>query len=266
MSWHGLLRDGVKLRGFDGGSGRSVIFQHGLGGDEAQVAENFPATGFRRLTLECRAHGQSEAGGPKGFSIGGFAGDVLAFAAERQVPRFAVGGISMGAAIALRIAAKQPRRVTALILARPAWSWEPAPQNMQVFAELARFLVDGGREAFEASATARLFAAEAPDNLASLRKFFDRPNPQLVSKLLAAIARDGPDLTELEVRSISVPTLVIGNAIDRVHPLPLARTLASLVPGARFAEIAPKARDKARHAAEFRAVVEDFLNHEGLLP
>ena len=52
-----------------------------------------------------------------------FADDVLAFADLRGVERFVVGGISMGAAIALRIAVRHPERVSGLVLARPAWLW-----------------------------------------------------------------------------------------------------------------------------------------------
>jgi pimeloyl-ACP methyl ester carboxylesterase len=263
MSWHRLMRGTAMLRGFDGGEGPAVVFQHGLGGDEAQVAEAFPPEGFRRLTLECRAQGQSEAGDPDGFSIPAFAEDVLAFAAARGLGRFAVGGISMGAAIALRIAVTAPERVSALILSRPAWTWDKAPENMQAFAILARYLAAGDRDGFERTDVARDFAVTAPDNLASLRKFFDVADRATTAKLLAAIASDGPRITEAEVRALDVPTLVIGNAVDRVHPLSHARLLAAAIPGARLVEVAPKVLDKPRHLAEFRAAVADFLHQQG---
>ena len=63
MSWSRLARDDAQLRVFDGGSGFPVVFQHGLGGDEAQVRGNFPGEpAVRRLTVECRAQGESSAG------------------------------------------------------------------------------------------------------------------------------------------------------------------------------------------------------------
>ena len=258
MSREFLWRNGLKLSGFDGGAGLPVVFQHGLGGDGAQVAEVFPP-GFRRLTLECRSHGASDDG--EQVSIAAFADDVLAFADHCGVERFAVGGISMGAAIALAIAVKVPRRVLALILARPAWTWGTAPDNMQVFADVARFLEEGGRDAFEATAIARRMAKEAPDNLASLRGFFERPGRARLPPLLKAIAADGPGVSELQVQAIRVPTLVIANAVDLVHPQSLARDLASAISGAQFVEIAPKATDRPRHVAEFRASVAEFLEH-----
>ena len=259
MSWHTLLRGGATLHGLDSGGGPVLIFQHGLGGDEAQVAEVMPATGLRRLTLDCRAQGRSETGDAAAFSIANFADDVIAFADSRGLARFAIGGISMGAAIALRIACLHPSRVSALILARPAWLWDRAPANMRVFAELAPFLARGDRAGFDGSPTAALLAREAPDNLASLRKFFDRPDGAMRAKLIAAISADGPGVTVDDIRTLGIPTLVLGNAIDWIHPLGHAHQLAALIPGARFAEIAPKATDKSRHAAEFKAAVSAFL-------
>jgi pimeloyl-ACP methyl ester carboxylesterase len=260
MSWHEIIRGGAKLSGVDTGEGRAVIFQHGLGGDEAQVSAHFPETGFRRLTLDCRAQGRSEASDPSQFSIQTFADDVLAFADSRSVQRFSVGGISMGAAIALNIAVNHPNRVTALILARPAWAWEKGPENMQPLAEVAAYLVGGGKEAFEKSDLGQRLAIEAPDNLASMLGFFDRPDLATTARLLSAIAADGPGVSREQAAAIKVPTLVIGNGLDLVHPMPLAQMLARQIPGAQYVEIAPKSLDKAVHAQEFKEAVRKFLS------
>lgn len=260
MSWFTLQRDDAALRGWDGGKGLPVIFQHGLGGDEAQVAEVFPdGQGIRRLTLECRGQGSSAPGNPAQHSIANFADDVLAFADSRGVDRFVIGGISMGAAIAMRITIKNPTRVMALILARPAWLWGAAPENMKPFVEVASYLRQRTFEDFESSVTAQRLARKAPNNLASLKKFFSAKDREATAALLAAIAGDGPGVNEAGVRAIAVPTLIIGHKIDAVHPLEFARTLASKIAGSQFVEITPKATDKPRHVAEFRANVAQFL-------
>jgi pimeloyl-ACP methyl ester carboxylesterase len=269
MSWFTLQRDKATLRGWDGGEGLPVIFQHGLGGDEAQVAEVFPdGERSRRLTLECRGQGKSGLGDPRGLSITNFADDVLAFADSRGVERFVIGGISMGAAIALRIAIRHPEKVRALILARPAWLWGAAPENMKPFIEVASYLRQRTVDDFEASATAQRLAREAPDNLLSLKKFFSVKDRSAIATLLKTIAADGPDVSEVEVRTIAVPTLIIGHKIDAVHPLEFAKTLASMIAGSQFVEITPKATDKPRHVADFRANVAQFLssNSKGNTP
>ena len=246
----------------DRGAGPAVVFQHGLGGDEAQVAEVFPdADGlWRRLTLDCRGQGKSPPDPESRYAIRTFAEDVLRLADERGVERFVAGGISMGAAIALHLAVHHPGRVTALILARPAWLFEAAPETMAPYAEVAGLLgTMDGLTTFNAGETALTLAVEAPGNLASLQGFFTRPNSEATAALLGAIAVDGPGITRAQAAALALPTLVIGHGRDLVHPLAYAEELAAIIPGARMVEITPKVTDAARHTEEFRTALRRFL-------
>ncbi len=240
----------------DTGAGLAVVFQHGLGADQAQCAEAFPRhPGLRRITLSCPARNV------RPFTIAGFAADVLAACDARGVHRFVAGGISMGAAIALHLAVRVPHRVLGLALVRPAWLWDAAPATMRPYAEVAAALrVHGrdGRAVFAASATAAHLASAAPDNLASLLGFFDRADPRAVADLLDDIAGDGPGVTPAEAGALRLPALVIGQARDEVHPLALARALADAIPGAGFAEVTAKGIDKARHLADLHARLGAF--------
>ena len=261
-----LDRDDAALRVFDTGQGRlPVVFQHGLGGDAAQVAQNFPdSPSYRRLTVECRAQGNSGAGTIRPFSIAMFADDVLAAADAAGIDRFVAGGISMGAAIALQLAARHPDRVLGLVLVRPAWAFDAAPQNMRPYVEVAELIlsrpISVARDIFAASATAARFRNEAPDNLASLLGFFARENANVFAEVMRAIANDGPGVTRAAAAGLALPTLVIGSGIDLVHPLAIAHSLADAIPNAAFAEVTPKATDKERHFAEIRAAIGSFLN------
>lgn len=260
-----LERDGLALRATDDGAGRPVVFQHGLGGSEAQVAEVFPeGAGLRRLTLACRGHDGSALGPERLLSIASFADDVLALANRCGIVRFVAGGISMGAAIALRLAVRHPDRVTALVLVRPAWAFEAAPPNMAPFVEVADLLrehpPEQARARFADGATARELERTAPDNFASLLGFFDRRPVADTVALLARLAVDGPGVSAAEAARIAAPTLVIGNGHDAVHPLATARLLAEAIPGGAFREVAAKAIDRGRHAAEVRAAIAGFCN------
>lgn len=256
---------GLKLHLDDAGQGaRPVLFQHGLCGAAAQPAEVFPVDQrWRRLTLECRGHGRSDTGDPAGFSIADFAADVIAMLEQSGLAPLVIGGISMGAAIASRIAAIRPGLVSGLVLARPAWIAESAPVNMQPNAEvgalLARLPAEEARRVFMASATAQRLAREAPDNLASLEGFFSRAPRHVTAELLTRISADGPCITREQLHAIPVPALVVGHERDAIHPLPLARELAELIPSARLVEITPKADDKARYARAFRQAMLSFL-------
>lgn len=261
-----MLRDDAALCVFDTGQGGlPVIFQHGLGGNEEQVAQNFPDSPFhRRLTVECRAHGDSGVGGKRPFSIAMFADDVLAAADAAGLDRFVAGGISMGAAIALRLASRHPDRVLGLVMVRPAWTFDAAPRNMCPYAEVAQLIhnrpLDKARDAFVASATAARFRSEAPDNLASLIGFFERENATIFTEVMQAIAADGPGVSRAAAGALAIPTLVIGCGLDLVHPLATARELAEIIPNAIFAEVTPKATDKDRHFAEIRVAIGGFLD------
>jgi len=259
--------DTAELAVHDHGKGLPVIFQHGLGGDEAQVAQTFPdRDGFRRITVECRGHGASPLGDKRPFSIRMFAEDVFSAARSRGIARPVVGGISMGAAIALHLAHHHADSVAALILVRPAWTFDARPANMAPIRMIASLLQehapDEARRRFAASETAADLRIHAPDNFASLLGYFDRPAASAFSAVLADIAADGPGVSQAEAAALAIPTLVIGNRQDAIHPLSSARTVAETIKGATFVEVTPKATDKVRHYAETRAAISHFLASE----
>ena len=205
-------------------------------------------TGFHRLSLECRGHGQSDAG--QSYSIASFADDVAAVIENIGTPVI-LGGISMGAAIATRIAVTKPHLVSALALIRPAWIAAAAPANLAPCAEVGRLIA--------AHQPAGTFATPtSPDNHASLTSFFARPQPSTAA-LLTQIAADGPGIAESDIAALKMPTVVMGCAEDFIHPLRLAHRLASLIPGAGFVDLPPKGRDKPAHIAALHAALTQFL-------
>lgn len=261
-----LLRAGLPLACFDaGGGGIPVLLQHGLCGSARQTAEAFPDDpALRLLTLDCRGHGESPAGPHEDLSIATFADDVIALIESQSLAPVALGGISMGAAIALRIAVLRPELVRALLLVRPAWVTGAAPTNMQPNAEvgalLRAHLPEQARAIFDRSATARRLATEAPDNLASLRGFFERQPLATTAELLTRISEDGPGVTQSQLNALRVPTLVVGSQADAVHPMACAHTLAAAIPQARVVEVTPKSTGRAAHFHELHAALAAFLH------
>ena len=254
----------IALSVVETGSGRPFVFQHGLCGDAAQPAQVFPADiGWQCLTMEARGHGSSEAGPAHELSIATFTRDLAGIIRSRGLLGPVVGGISMGAAISLRLAVKHRELVSALVLARPAWLTDRDPENMRPNAYVGRLLHDfsseDARARFEQSDTFRRLEIDAPDNLASLKGFFVRKPQATTSELLMRIAADGPGVSEDEIRRIDVPTLVIGHNRDVVHPIAHARRLAEWIPGSRFVEITPKAVDADAYRNDFRQALTSFL-------
>jgi pimeloyl-ACP methyl ester carboxylesterase len=254
-------RQGLKLNAVYGdGAGETVIFQHGLCGSAAQTHEAFPKDPrYRLATLECRGHGTSEAGDLKHFSIATFADDVASFVQKPSI----IGGISMGAAISLRLAVHKPELVKALIIARPAWFVDANPENgkpnVDVGELLRRLAPAEALHAFMASPIARKLADEAPDNLASLKSFFTREPIAITSALLRAIASDGPGVTTNDLAQIQVPTLIIATEQDYIHPMAHAEALHGAIPHSKLVRITPKGVDKSRYVSEFHATLLNFF-------
>ena len=257
-----LSRNSQRLAVHGGGdSGPTLVFQHGLCGDARQVAEAMAGLAPQRWTaLECLGHGGSDAGNAP--SIAGFADDVAALIETLPGP-VVLGGISMGSAIATRLAVTRPDLVRALVLVRPAWVADAAPANMapnaEVGALLARLPAAEARRVFAASPTAQRLAAEAPDNLASLMGFFDRAPQGQTARLLTMISADGPGITAVDLAALRLAVLVCATTEDAIHPAAHAEQLAGLIPGARLAHLPPKGRDKPTHMAALTAALTRFL-------
>jgi pimeloyl-ACP methyl ester carboxylesterase len=259
-----LVRDGLRLHVEDSGDGMPVVLQHGLCGDAAQPAELFPAdSGLRRITLECRGHGRSEAGDPEQFAIATFSDDVAALIETTGEAPVVLGGVSMGAAIALRLAVHRPELVGGLVLVRPAWVTAVGPDNMAPNAEvgglLATLPAEEAKARFLASDTARRLGVEAPDNLASLTSFFSRADPKTTAALLERISADGPGVSKEQLRALRIPTLIVGHGRDTIHPFAHAERLSELIPHARLVRVTPKTDDRDRYVADIRAALAAFL-------
>ena len=258
-------RDGCLLNYVDEGEGAPVLWQHGLGATQAQPAEAFPAPSqFRRITLECRGHADSELGAPEALSIQQFAEDALGLLDHLGVSRAVVGGISLGATIALRLAVHHPERVSGLIIARPAWSSESAPQRLKIYLDVAELLAQYGPEQglarLQASERYRLVMKESPDNAASMRSFFARDSASTVA-LLGRIPAQGPGVSREQMARLVLPTLVIANEGDYVHSIAMATEIAALIPGATLRIIPSKNAAGGAYVEAFRAALEEFLLH-----
>lgn len=257
--------DGLEFHYREAGSGTPFFFQHGLGADVDQpfglVA---PPPGVRLLAFDCRAHGRTRPlGEPAKIGLASFAGDLAALMDHLELAGGLVGGISMGAAVALNFALVYPDRLLGLVLSRPAWLDGPMPRNAGIFAEIARLLREHGpakgRELFEQSGAYHQMRRESPDCAASLVGQFHQPRAQETAVRLERIPWDAPCHDLAELQRIAVPTLVLANREDPIHPFEFGQRLAQAIPGAQFKELAPKSVSLERHREDVQAAVAEFL-------
>lgn len=257
-----LNRDGLRLAVHGGGTaGPALVFQHGLCGDARQVVEAMAGLAPQRWAcVECPGHGSSDMAPDPG--IARFARDVAGLIETLPGP-VVLGGISMGAAIACHLAVRRPELVRGLVLVRPAWVMDAAPQNMapnaEVGALISRLPAEEALRVFVGSATARRLKSDAPDNLASLTGFFERTPQADTARLLTTISADGPGVTQAELEALRLPTLVCATTEDAIHPAAHAQSLARLIPQARLVDLPPKGRDKPAHLAAMALAMRQFL-------
>jgi len=236
-----------------------------LGADVAQPFGLFrPPGGIRLISFDCRAHGRTRpVGPPEKISLTAFADDLLGLLDHLHIEKAVVGGISMGAAVALNFASLHPDRLLGLVLHRPAWLDEARKDPAAVFTVIAGLLRRHGAEKglalFKQSEIYRQALAASPAGASSLAAQFLHPRAEECAVRLEKIPVDHPGSDRRAWRAIAVPTLVLASDRDPLHPLAYGATLAREIPGAQFKELTPKSVSVDLHQAEAQRFLENFL-------
>lgn len=258
--------EGLSFHYREAGEGTPFVFQHGLSSDISQPFSLFqPHRGFRLLAFDCRGHGKTcPFGDLAKISLATFADDLRAFLDHADIDRAVIGGISMGAAVALNFALRYPRRVRGLVLARPAWLEAPNPWNVEHFSQVTRLIREHGGPAglalYKATEAYQQVLQASPAVAATLAAQFEAPNGLQSAALVDRIINDRPQGDRNAWGKIRVPTLVLANQQDPVHPFEYGQALAEAIPDAWFREIAPKSVSPQRHAVEMQRSLKEFLD------
>ena len=263
-------KDGIVFHYQSAGKGVPFIFQHGLGGDTSQPFGIFkPPKGFCLLSFDCRGHGKTKPlGKPKNIKIVSFADDLLCFMRHLELSKAIVGGISLGAAVALNFALRFPEHVLGLVLSRPAWLDGPRKENVVIYSLIARLLRKYGPEKgllrFKECKEYKTVRKESPDAASSLLGQFEHPRALETVIKLEQIPKDRPCRDKKGWEKITIPTLVLANKQDPIHPFGYGNLLARRIPSSEFHEITPKSVNNEKHARDVQKFVEEFLKRHFL--
>jgi pimeloyl-ACP methyl ester carboxylesterase len=179
------------------------------------------------------------------------------------LPQVVIGGISMGAAIALMLTLRYPERVRGLVLSRPAWLDQPMPPNSALYPVIAQLIRQygaiGGLERFMQSAEYLETAHSAPDAARSLHGQFTHPRAEETVMKLERIPHDTPSYDRQEWTTITAPTLILANRHDPIHPFAYGEIIAQIIQHAEFRELTSKSVDPMRHAHETQGFIQSFL-------
>ena len=214
------------------GTSRPIIFINSLGTDfriwddvVAKLAGEMPI-----LVYDKRGHGLSDIGGGV-RSIDDHVDDLLGLIDHFGFDKVVLYGLSVGGLIAQRLYTRHPKCVEALILGDTAHKIGTAESWNTRIAIVERdgieAIADGIMKVWF---TPEFHAARAAD-LAGCRNMLTRQAlPGYIGTCMAV--RDA-DFTD-SARRIAVPTLCIVGDQDGSTPPELVRSLAGLIPGARF--------------------------------
>ena len=245
--------------------GPPFVFQHGLGADISQpmsfFGEDCP---LRLISMDCRGHGKTvPLGDPQFLKFDSLSDDILDLLNYLNLPKVAIGGISMGAGVALNFAVRHPERTRALILSRVSWLAEPLPPNLTVFPKIAGLIREHGaqqaKELFASTTEYQTALQSSPANAASWMLQFLRERADETFEILESMPNDVPIPDLASWRKIDLPTLILANRHDPQHPFEYGQVLAREIPGAHFAEITAKAISGPKHLEDVRREILQFI-------
>lgn len=244
--------------------GAPMVLIHGSGGTAAaHYGALYPMFANRRRVIALD-YGDPEAGTQPDLSVEFLADKVIAVldATAGQIPVDVVG-YSLGAAVALTVAAAQPDRIRTVTT---IGGWLRSDEHQRLRNAVWQHLYS--TDAPQLAEFGVLNAYGAP--------YLSRRSPAEV-KALVQRSRPGPDrarqmqlnasldVVDIATR-VSAPTLVVGALHDQIAPIHHSRQILGAVPDARLATVNSGHAVLTERPAEVYQLIDDFTNAPGAHP
>jgi len=211
-----------------GGDGPPVVLAHGFLMDRTMFAPQVAALrdDYRVITWDGRGFGDTVHDGNP-FTYWDLAADCVALLDHLGIERAAVGGMSQGGFISLRVALLAPERVRALILLDTQAGTEDAEVIPLYQGMIDAWVANGPTDELTA-ATADLILGEPGLNAEWAAKWKARPQEALALPGQTLLTRD--DVTG-RLGEIAAPALVVHGTADVSITMDKAEALAAGLPG-----------------------------------
>lgn len=264
---HARLSDGAEIALAGAGAGPVVLFLHGIGGSSRQWERALVSLGSRYCALAWDARGYGDSRGAPVSRFSDFADDLFGVLDALGVEKALVVGHSMGGRILLEAARIDQSRFAGLVLsgAQSAYLEHMTPAERQSYVENRQALFAG--EAMRPDAAARVAQSVLAPGTGQhivdemVESFMALKREGYLAALAASVGMDARDV----LGRITVPTRVVGGALDTVCPAEETRRIAEAI-GQGPAEILDGVGHMPNLEApdRFLAAIEPFLSaHAG---
>lgn len=260
-----FTHDNINFNYLDQGEGLPVLFLHGMGGESGQALQILGTTkGIRLFSFDYRGHNATVCDNTaSNFSMQQYATDALAFLDYLKIQKCIVVGLSLGAAITLKLNLIAPERIQKFVLLRPAWLNKALPDNLKEAPYISELIGKYGTEkaqaVFEKHPAYIQLKAENQNCALSALWYFQRPQAGSSFLLLGQFPYETPFQKYEELQQLAQQCLVLACQYDPIHPFEYGTTLAKHLPNARFQEVAPRYLQEPLYLEESRLAIEAFI-------
>ncbi len=263
------LSNGVTLSYHDSGTGVPILFLHSFGHNKNlwfPQLTHFLERGCRVLAPDMPGHGESSYD-PAHHEVAQIAQGYVELLDSLHVRKAVVVGISMGGYVALRMWARRPDLIAAMVLSNTKAERDSDEIVARRRAQVAN-IRKKGLEHFVTDGAPRRLSPVTRDRrpwvLDTIKLLNFTVPAEVNAATLEAMIRK-PDDTYV-LGSINVPVLVTSGSDDAFIPKEAPHRLHEGIVGSRFHEIADTGHVSSLEAStEYCRVMEEFLRANGLM-
>jgi pimeloyl-ACP methyl ester carboxylesterase len=266
------VADDLRIRGEAVGEGAPVCLLHGLTATRGYVVHGsltLPREGFRQITYDARAHGESDAPGAEGaLGYEAMVADLArVLSAEAGEGPVVLGGHSMGAHTAAAFALEHPERVAGLVLIGPVYLGAYGGEDLERWDRLADGLDEGGIDGFLDVVAEGMDPAWRDTVVRFTRERMTKHRHlDAMARALREVPRSRPFDSADELEHLDVPALVVAShdAADPHHPYSVAEAYAARLPQGRLTSEAEGESPLAWQGGRLAREIAAFAGEDGV--
>jgi pimeloyl-ACP methyl ester carboxylesterase len=257
-----LRINGTEISYYDSGRGLPLVFLHGFPLSRLMwlpQLDHFVKRGYRVIAIDLRGFGDSGFD-PGNHSIDAMSKDVEVIVRNLGLTRVVLVGLSMGGYVALNVWRRNPGFIAALVLSNTRAEGDDEEARKRRMSDI-EFIRKSGPDAFIESFIQRILSRNTVESKPWVADYLRAVATRRVEVLEATIGAlmNRPSNVDI-LKSIRVPTLIIGGEEDRLISAASLSLMANEIPRARLVMISGVGHmSNLENPEAYNKVIEEFL-------